>query len=326
MKKTAIVNANSFGRYYPEYITQLTEEMGPAERFKFPTDISSANLAEQLADYSFIIIGTEPKLPKEFFEKMPELQLVARFGIGYDNVDVVAARENGVMVSNIPAFMERDDVAEFAVSLALSATKLVTYTAEKVKNGEWAKDRGRYLGHRMINKTVGICGFGNIGTRVAEIMNKAFHCEIICYDPYLSEEEAQKRGGRKVTFDQLLEESDVISLHMNSTPENKGLFNHTAFEKMKNDAVLVNTARGALVNEADVVKALNNGEFGTYASDVLEHEPPKEDHPFLNQEKIILTPHIGAYNHECNQMMCESVVDDIKRVAQGGEPKHLLEK
>ncbi|MGL9727066.1 D-isomer specific 2-hydroxyacid dehydrogenase family protein [Enterococcus sp. DIV0756] len=324
MKKTAIVNANSFGKYYPEYITQLDQQIGETKRFKFPVDISPEDLVAELKDFSFIIIGTEPKLTKPFFEKIPQLKLVVRFGIGYDNVDVVAARENGVMVSNIPAYMERDDVAEYAVSLILSAAKLVTYTAEKVKQGEWAKDRGRYLGHRLNKKTIGICGFGNIGTRVAEIM-QAFNCKIICYDPYLSAEEAEKRGGEKVDFDELLEQADVISLHMNCTAENKGMFDQAAFKKMKASAVLVNTARGALVNEADLFAALEAGEFGSYATDVLENEPPAADHPFMTQEKIILTPHIGAYNHECNEMMCESVVDDIVRVNASGEPKHLLE-
>jgi len=325
VKKTAIVNANSFGKYYPKYIDQLDQEMGETKRFKFPVDIPAEDLADELKDFSFIIIGTEPKLSKDFFEKMPKLQLVVRFGIGYDNVDVAAARENGVMVSNIPAYMERDDVAEYAVSLILSAAKLVTYTAETVKQGEWAKDRGRYLGHRMNKKTIGICGFGNIGTRVAEIM-QAFNCRIICYDPYLSEDEAQKRGGEKVSFDELLHQSDVISLHMNCTMENRGMFDQAAFKKMKTSAVLVNTARGALVNELDLVVALEASEFGGYATDVLENEPPAANHPFMTQEKIILTPHIGAYNHECNEMMCESVVDDIAKVNAGGEPKHLLEK
>ncbi|WP_430618919.1 D-isomer specific 2-hydroxyacid dehydrogenase family protein [Enterococcus sp. DIV0802b] len=324
MKKTAIVNANSFGKYFPEYMDQLNKQVGETKRFKFPSDISPEDLAAELKGFSFIIIGTEPRLPKSFFEKMPKLQLVVRFGIGYDNVDVIAAKENKVMVSNIPAYMERDDVAEYAVSLILTAAKLVTYTAEKVKEGEWSKDRGRYLGHRLNKKTIGICGFGNIGTRVAEIM-QAFNCKIICYDPYLSVEEVEKRGGEKVDFDELLAQADIISLHMNCTAENKGLFNKSAFKKMKASAVLVNTARGALVNEEDLVLALTAGKFGSYATDVLENEPPTADHPFMNQEKIVLTPHIGAYNHECNEMMCESVVDDIARVNAGGEPKHLLE-
>ena len=326
MKKTPIVNANSFGRYFPEFLDDLSKNVGEVERFKFPADIDQKQLAKELSGFSFIVIGTEPQLTKDFFQEADSLKLVARFGIGYNNVDVIAANENGVMVSNIPAFMEKDDVAEHAAALTLSMAKLLVFSSTAVKNGEWAVNRERYLGQRVNGKTVGICGFGNIGVRYGEIMKSAFNCEIICYDPYLSEEEVKNRGGKKVTFEQLLADSDIISLHMNVSAENKGIFNEKSFSQMKNSAVLINSARGGLVIEDDIIKALDAGQIGGYATDVLEFEPPKADHPFLHHEKIIATPHIGAYNRECNHMMCSSVVSDIKNVLAGKEPTNRLYK
>lgn len=324
MKKTAIVNANSFGRYFPEFIEQLKNEVGEVTRFKFSADIPARELATELAEYNFVIIGTEPKLTKEFFETTNNLELVCRFGIGYDNVDVVAANQNNVFVSNIPAFMEREDVAETAAALALAGVKRINFAAAMVRENQWAVDRVRYMGNRLHKKVVGICGFGNIGARFAEMMRGAFECEIISYDPFLNEAEVAERGGKKVSFETLLQQSDVISLHMNSTPENKGIFNEVAFAQMKESAVLVNTARGSLVDEIAIVKALANNQFAVYAADVLEKEPPAADHPFLTADNVILTPHIGAYNYECNHMMCDSVVDDIIKVNSGLEPKNKL--
>lgn len=326
MSKTALVNANSFGRYFPEYIEQLEDTIGEVRRFKFPNDIKPEELAKELEGYQYIVIGTTPQLPEAFFEKMPGLKFVARFGIGYNNVDVEAANAHGVMVSNIPAFMEREDVAEHAMALTMDLAKRVAFSSAAVKNGEWATDRGRYLGYRLNGKTVGICGFGNIGARYAEMMHKAFDCRIICYDPFLTKEQAAERGGEKMELDELLAQADIISLHMNQTPENTGLFNKEVFAKMKNTAILVNCARGGLVNEADVEEALNQGKIAGFGADVLCTEPPKPDHPLLHNEKAVVTPHIGAYNRECNCMMCTSVVEDIQKVEKGGEPTHRLMK
>lgn len=127
MKKTAIVNANSFGKYFPQYITRLEETVGPVDRFKFPIDIDGKVLAERLEGYSFIVIGTEPQLNKDFFQYAKDLELVVRFGIGYNNVDVISANNNGIKVSNIPAYLEKEDVAEHAVALTLAAAKRIVF-------------------------------------------------------------------------------------------------------------------------------------------------------------------------------------------------------
>lgn len=324
MGKIALVNANSFGRYFPEVINQLENKYEKIQRFKFASDVTIPELISALKEFTFIVIGTAPQLTADFFEQMENLKLVARFGVGYDNVDIQAANNQGVMVSNIPAFMEKEDVAEHAVALTLAAAKRLVFASTKVQQGEWANNRGRYLGYRVNKKTVGVCGFGNIGSRYGEMMSKAFDCRIIAYDPFLSDEEIQNHGGEKVGLETLLAEADIISLHMNSTEENNKLFSSAIFKKMKSSAILVNAARGSLVDEEDIMKALNEEEIAAYAVDVLDKEPPANDHPFLSSDKVILTPHIGAYNRECNYMMCESVVDDINRVDCGKEPKHRV--
>lgn len=324
--KIAILNANSFGLYYPKYIQQIENEIGEVTRLTVEKNCSADELYKLLYDYTHIVIGTTPVLCEKFFNSMSKLKLVMRFGIGYDNIDISAANKNSIMVSNIPAVLEREDVAEFAVSLTLSAAKKIVFSANSVLSGEWNKDRGRYLGRRINKKVVGVCGFGNIGSRYAKIMKTAFDCEILAYDPYLTEEQIREKGGKKVDLQEILKQSEIISLHMNLSDNNNELFNRKIFQQMGKKPIIVNTSRGGLINELDLVDAINNGSIAMYATDVITAPPPSKEYPLLNHPNIIITPHISAYNWECNEMMCESIIDDIKRSLQNLAPKHQLFK
>jgi lactate dehydrogenase-like 2-hydroxyacid dehydrogenase len=326
MKKVAIVNANSFGRYFPEFIDILKENVGEVTRFKFPSDISAEELSKKLQGYSYLIVGTTPKFSKKFFEKTPSVEYIARFGIGYDNVDVLGAKEFGVVASNIPGYLEKEDVAEQAVALVLALCKHIVNANAAVRKDEWNVDRGRFLGRRINGKTVGILGFGNIGSTFARILSKGFQCKILAYDPYLSAEEIERRGGEKRELNDLLKESDIVSLHINLTKESYHLISKEKLSLMKKDAILINTARGELVDEEAVAQALENRELAGYGADVIENEPPKMDHPLLPLEYAIITPHVGTYNAECNRQMCQSVVDDVIRVYHNEKPSIVLEK
>lgn len=326
MKKTAIVNANSFARYFPEYITKLEKEVGEVTRFTLGADISAEELAEKLNGYTYLIVGTTPKFSEEFFENCPSIEYIARFGIGYNNVDVTGAKKHDVIASNIPGSLEKEDVAEQAVALLMGLAKHLPDGFTAVQKDEWNVERGRFLGSRLHGKVVGVCGMGNIGTTFARIMKEGFHTDILGYDPYLDERTMKERGAQKCELDELLTKADIISMHINLTPESYHMIGKEQLAMMKNDARLINTARGELVDEYAVAQALEEGTLGGYGADVIENEPIHLDHPLLKQKNALITPHLGTYNRECNAQMCSSIVEDVIRVYHHELPSVVLEK
>ncbi len=325
-KKVAIVNANSFARYYPEYIEKLEKEVGQVERIKVPADIKAKDLAERLEGFSYLIVGTTPEFSEDFFEMASDLEYVARFGVGYNNVNVISARKKAVLVSNMPGVLEKEDVAEQAVALTMALTKHVVDGCQAVHREEWNVDRGRFLGNRLQNKVVGVLGYGNIGSTYGRIMSQAFQCKVIAYDPFLSEDTIIERGAQKKSLEEVLEQSDIISLHINLTKDSYHLISEEKLKYMKKNAVLINTARGELVDEFAVAKALTDGKLAGYGADVVENEPIRKDHPLMKTEKCVITPHLGTYNWECNKQMCEAIVNDVIAVSQGRLPSVVLEK
>lgn len=326
MKKIAIVNANSFAKYLPEFIDELREKVGNVERFTFDKNITSIELASMLKDYSYVIVGTTPNFDEEFFKEVSNLKYIARFGIGYNNIDIKSAKENNVIVSNIPGYLERYDVAEHAVSLLLALAKHVCDGDIAARDGEWNIKRERFIGTRINCKKIGILGFGNIGATFANIMKKGFDCEILAYDPYLSDNQIRIKGGKKVELDELLKESDVLSLHMSLNKETYHLLDEKKLRKMKKSAIIVNTARGELVDENAIAKILNEDKLAAYGADVIEDEPIRKNNPLLFAKHVVITPHLSTYNIECNEQMCRAVVDDVIRVNNGEEPYSYVNK
>lgn len=326
IKKVAIVNANSYARYFPEFIKKLEQEVGEVKRITVSPDIGAEELAEQLKGYAYLVVGTTPVFSKNFFSKASSVKYIARFGIGYNNVDVPGAREYGVLVSNVPGVLEREDVAEQAVALVMALSKHVVDGSIAVHNNEWNVNRGRFLGNRLQDKTVGVLGYGNIGSAFGRIMARAFGCRILAYDPYLTEEQIRERGAEKMDMDEVLSQSDIISLHINLTPETYHLISKEQLEKMKRSALLINTARGALVDEHAVAKALEEEKLGGYGADVTENEPVEIDNPLLKSARCVITPHLATYNWECNHCMCQAVTDDVIRVSRGELPRVVLER
>ena len=325
-QKVAIVNANSFGRYFPEYIEMLKDKVGDVERFTVDKNISATELSEQLQGYEYLIVGTTPQFSEDFFKLTPSIKYIARFGIGYNNVDVLGAKKYDVIASNIPGVLEKEDVAEHAVELLMSLIKHSVDGDKAVRSMEWNVNRGRFLGMRLHGKTVGVLGMGNIGKTFAHIMANGFGCKILGYDPYLSKEEMEKRGAEKKELDEILAESDVLSLHINLTNESYHLMNKECLQKVKTGAYIVNTARGELVDEVAMCEALKEGKLAGYGADVIEAEPPKEDNPLLTCPHTVLTPHLATYNAECNRQMYQSIVDDVVAVSKGQKPSVVLEK
>ncbi len=324
MTKIAIVNSNSFGKYYPEHIERL-KKLGDVERFEFPEDIDGKTLAEKLNGFSIIIASVKPYYNKEFFDHKDKTLLITRHGIGYDNIDIKSATEKGVIVTKVGGETEREAVAETAVALLMSVIRKIREASLKVKEGKW-RERAKFIGWEIKEKTVGIIGFGNIGSRVGEILKNGFGAKIIVYDPYLSEEEINKRGGEKVTLEDLLKNSDIISLNCSLTQENYHMLSFREFSIMKNGVFIINTARGELIDEKVLISNLESGKVGGVGVDVVEGEPIDENHPLLKFDNVVITPHISAYTYEALKAMGDKVVSDVEKVLKGEIPDEVINK
>lgn len=321
--KIAIVNSSSFGKIFPNHIERL-EKLGSIEHFNVDQEIAGRELAELLQGYNIIIASVTPFFTKEFFEHKDELILITRHGIGYNNVDIEAAKKHDTLVTIVPALVERDAVSENNVTNLLAVLRRTTEANVKVREGRWI-ERASLVGRTLFNKKVGVIGIGNTGSGVVEILRNGFRCEVSAYDPYKSERHIQSFGAKKVEFEELLETSDIICLCANLTDENYHMISTEEIDKMKDNVYLSNSARGALVNEKAIVSGLESGKIAGYATDVLENEPGDKDHPYLAFDNVVMTPHTSAYTMECLEGMGEKCVRDVEDTAKGILPVRAVQ-
>ncbi len=308
--RIAIVNSKSFG-IYTNAIDRL-KKLGEVIKVDVPKDIDGVELAEKLKGVHFIIASVTPFYGREFFENHRDVVMIVRHGIGYDNIDVRAAEEHGVIVARVPGWREREAVAELTIALILAALRRIVEASNSVKSGRW-HERAKYVGKELPNLTVGVIGFGNIGSRVAGILINGFNAKVIVYDPYVPKAYIERLGCTYVeSLDELLKQSDIITLHTILTDETKHMINREAFEKMKNGVIIVNTARGELIDTSALIEYIEKGKVAAAALDVVEGEPIDEKHPLQKYSNIIITPHIGAYTYESLIGMDEAVVEAIE--------------
>lgn len=326
MPKIAICNVSGFGREFPEFITELEEKVGPVKKFTFDSNISSEELAQELRGYTYVILGTHPTFKEEFFELNHDVKLIARHGLGFNNIDIDAATKYGVIVTKESNVIEQDAVAEHAVGLLHAVAKNIIKANEMVHKDEWKVKRERLMGYQLRNRVTGIIGYGNIGRRVGEIMKYGYKNEVIAYDPYLPESVAEELGIELVSLETLFERSDFISIHCNLTKDNENLINETILEHAKPSLILINCARGGLVDEHAIASAINNDKIFGYGADAAKEEPMKMNNPLLKLDHVVLSPHVGVYNYTCTEMMNRKVMDDIYKMEAGEKPSDIINK
>jgi phosphoglycerate dehydrogenase-like enzyme len=310
----SIVNSSTFGKHFTEHITAL-EKFADIQHVTVPADIDGDALAQKIKDSDGIIASVTPRFPRKTLEQCTKLKLLVRHGIGCDNVDLVAATELGIPVSRVKGIVEREAVAEYAVTLLMSASRMLPQGSQAVKNSEWAS-RSRMVGMELLGKTVGIIGLGNIGSRSAEILSNGFNANIIATDPYIAKERFKQFNATEVSLEELISSSNAILFHCPLTAETKRMLGKAQFASMKKGAVLVNTCRGELVDEDALYEALLNGPMGAYASDVVEGEPIDGNHRLAKLDNAIITPHLGGYSWESLHGMGQTGVDDMISVFQ----------
>ncbi|KAA9233773.1 NAD(P)-dependent oxidoreductase [Aerococcus mictus] len=321
--KIAVINSKSFGRYFPEQIERL-EAAGGVDFYRdLDPDINGKELADLLYQYEYLIPSVTPNFPREFFENTPNLKMISRHGLGFNNIDIEAATEHGVYVTKIVGDYERDTVAELSIGFIMALLRHIVPANTSLKNNEWSR-KADFFGTELHAQTVGIIGIGNIGSRVSEILTNGFGTKVIAYDPYKDQEYMSKHGAKKVELDEFLAESDVISINACLTDTSYHLLGKEEFQKMKDGVLIANTGRGEVVDENAMLDALDAGKVKAYATDVFGVEPLPEDNKLKDYEYNIITPHIGAYTDLSLKAMGDKCVEDVELMVQGKEPKVIV--
>lgn len=265
-----------------------------------------------------ILIINKTVITKEIIEKLPKLKYIGLQSTGYNVVDCKAARERGITVCNIPAY-STNAVAQLVFAFILNISNAVSLHSESVKRGEWSSCPDFCYWKTPLceldGKTLGIIGYGSIGMRVSEIAS-AFNMNILVYTPHPKEQGAVK-SLKFTTLDDVLENSDFVTCHCPLTNETNKIINEKALKKMKNTAVLINTSRGPVVDEAALYNALKNGEIAWACLDVLESEPPKADNPLYTLENCVITPHIAWAAFETRKRLMGILYDNLKAFLNG---------
>ncbi len=265
-----------------------------------------------------LILGMKP-LSAAVIETAPTLKVIARHGVGYDNVDVKAATEAGIYVTNTPG-SNTQTVAEFTIGLMINLTRHIASSATYVDSGHWRKPD--FWGPELCGRRLGLIGFGNIGKKVAELAS-AFGMRIFVYDPFIDPAECERHGVSFQELAYLLADSDIISLHCALTPETRFLIGAEEFEQMKPGAYLINAARGGLVDENALLAAVESGTLAGAALDALIEEPP-DNSAIIDHPGILVTPHIAGWGVDAGRNMCIGAAEQVVQVLAGSKPTHAV--
>jgi D-3-phosphoglycerate dehydrogenase len=258
------------------------------------------------------------RIHREFLAKVPNLLVVSSGGAGYDTFDVDACTEAGVLVVN-QSGGNAEAVAEHALGMILTLMKRIPEADRALRRG-WNGPRLDFRGRDLLGKTVGIVGLGNIGRRLAWLCRHAFSCKVLAYDPYIDADEFARRDAIQVSLEDLLAQSDVVSVHTPLTAETRGMFGGDLYQRMKANALFIQTARGSIHEEPSLVKALASGHLGGAGLDVWEEEPPKSDHALLQFDNVICSPHTAGVSKDSRERMARYAATQLIALLKGEDP------
>jgi D-3-phosphoglycerate dehydrogenase len=282
------------------------------------TNMPKDELLKEIKQYDGLIVRSATKVTADVIAVADRLKVVGRAGSGLDNVDTQAATRRGIVVMNTPGG-NTVTTAEHTMAMICAMTRRIPQATASMKTGKWGKER--FMGVELYNKTLGIVGIGQIGGYLSKLA-QGMAMSVIAYDPYLAEERARKMGVELVTLPDLFRRADIVSVHTPLTPETRSLINAAAIEQMKPGVMIVNCARGGIVNETDLYEALKSKKVAAAAFDVFDEEPVKAGHPLLTLDNFICTPHIGASTGEAQENVAVGIAEQIvdyftKGIARG---------
>jgi len=283
------------------------------------TKLEFEQLKAIIGDYDALIVRSQTKVGAEVIESGKKLKVIGRAGVGIDNIDVDAATKNGIVVVNAPTG-NIIAAAEHTIALMLALARNVPQADGQLKSGKWQREK--LVGTEIRNKTLGIIGLGNVGSEVAKRV-QAFEMRVIAHDPFVSKDYARNLEVDLVSLDQLLREADFVTLHVPLTAATKKLIGSKKLAKLKPTARIINCARGGLIDEEALIKALKAGKLAGAAFDVFDHEPVT-DSPLFKEDKIIVTPHLGASTIEAQTSVAKDVAAEVLAVLQGQFSKYAV--
>ncbi|MBN1836693.1 MAG: C-terminal binding protein [Spirochaetales bacterium] len=312
-KHRIVVTDDRHGSYEVE--NQVFREIGAKVEVHNLGD--QAETVEVLREADAILVNLHP-LPGDVIRSLSRCRVISRYGVGYDNVDVKAASEAGIWVARVPDFC-LEDVSDHCLALLLCGVRHVALRDRRIRRGEW-KQIGEHPSFRIAGRTLGLVGFGAIARALLRKVSGFGLARVLVFDPYVDRKEIEAAGAKPVGIRELLKESDYVSIHAPLTPETRGLIGARELGLMKRHAVLINTARGPLIDEAALAEALQGGKLGTAALDVFAEEPLPASSPLRKLENVILTDHCGWYSEESMVELKTKCARNALAVLKGGRP------
>ncbi len=308
MSKRVLLTTTSFQDTPGTHQDLLNSQDWEVVRARGP--LSEAEMLELAGDFDAFLCGDDAITAAVIDKSLPRLQTISKYGIGLDKINVEYATEKNIPVLFTPG-VNHTTVAEHTFGLLLGITKDIQSNAVAVQNGEWVAGWKKPVGNEIMGKTIGILGLGRIGKEVA-IRAKAFGMEIIAFDPYFDDAFGEQYGVKRCAdMDEVLHNSDVVSLHCFLTKETEDMINAAKIAEMRDNVVVINCARGELVNTNDMAAALKSGKVGGYGADVLDAEPPAPDHVLIGAPNCIITSHIGSRTHESVQRQANRCLNNL---------------
>jgi len=284
------------------------------------TGLNEDELTAIIGDYDGLLVRSQTRVTERIMKAGTNLKVVGRAGVGVDNIDLEAATKLGIVVINAPDG-NTITTAEHTFAMMIALARHIPQAYAKTVSGTW--DRKSFLGVELRNKTLGVMGMGRIGTEVAK-RAKAFGMNILAFDPFLTEERADKLGVKLSSVDNIIRNADFITVHTPLTPETRHMIARPQFEVMKRGMRIVNCARGGIIDELALVEAIDEGIVAGAAFDVFEHEPPESDHPFLSHPKVIVTPHLGASTVEAQENVAIDVSEQVLHILRNEPFKNAV--
>ena len=308
-----LVTPTSYGKNDPRLKTELEAQVGKVVYNPTGKPLTSAEVAQLLPGIDGYIAGLDG-IDANALKTADRLKVIARYGVGVDSVDLAAAREKGIVVTNTPG-ANSVSVAELALGLMLALARQIPEAVEAVRQGKFP----RYSGVSLEGKTIGILGLGAIGKQLARRLS-GFDCKILAYDPFADAVFAKDNHIELTTMEEVIEQADFISLHLPLLPETRGIVNDTFLNKMKKGSFLINTSRGEAVDEDALLKALQSGHLKGAGLDAFTVEPPDPKNPLLALPQVVATPHLGAQTDGATSNMGWFAMKDCLAVLRGEEP------
>lgn len=310
-------------RQIPEIGIEMLKKHFDVKVREESTPIPREELIKEIKDCEAVLVILNDKMDAEIMDANPKLKIISNFGVGYDNIKVDEATKRGIKVGNTPGVLTQS-TAEHALALLMAIAKRVVEGDKVMREDKFPGWNPTYmLGMELYEKTIGIIGYGRIGKRLAEMLHKAFNCKII-YADRSDKSAGDEIGVKKVSLDELLHESDIVSLHVPLCPETIHMIGENEFKKMKKTALFINTARGPIVDESALLKALQEKTIAGAAIDVFEKEPHRLD-GLEKYWNLVMTPHTASATNETRNKMSESAAQNIIGVlVEGQKPVSIV--